>query len=310
MNESAAMPRDQLSRRLAIAYRALAWASLLLCALHAHDAVGAVVLVGPLVLAPAGYLLVLVIAAVSIGLAFASWMNGKARRAASDEASDDGSAAPVRPVRGRVVRWLVNGTAALALSVSVPVAGFECLLAAPYIAKPTGPAGDRVVVVERNVLLAGCGDVYLIPGGIGVGRKIASYSADYIAKPTGPAGDRVVVVERNVLLAGCGDVYLIPGGIGVGRKIASYSADDGYSPMGPAGDRVVVVERNVLLAGCGDVYLIPGGIGVGRKIASYSADDGYSPMGNGTYALEWRGSEPCFTAYGAPANPVGMHPAD
>lgn len=212
MNESAAMPRDQLSRRLAIACRVLAWASLLLCALYAHDAVGAVVLVGPLVLAPAGYLLVLVIAAVSIGLAFASWMIGKVRRAALN----DGSAAPVRPVRGRAVRWLANGITVLALFASILVAGFECLLAAPYIAEPTGPAGDRVVVVERNVLLAGYGDVYLVPGGFGVGRKIAGYSAD----------------------------------------------------------------------------------------------DGYSPMGNGAYALEWRGSEPHFTAHGTPANPVVMYPAD
>lgn len=212
MNESAAMPRDQLSRRLAIACRALAWASLLLCALHARDAAGAVVLAGSWVLAPAGYLLVLVIAAVSIGLAFASWMIGKAWRAAPNK----GSAAPVRPVRGRAARWLANGITVLALLTSIVVAGFECLLAAPYVAEPAGPAGDRVVVVERNVLLAGYGDVYLIPDGFGVGRKIASYSAD----------------------------------------------------------------------------------------------DGCSPMGNGTYALEWRGSEPHFTAYGSPANPVVMYPVD
>lgn len=212
MNESAATARGRLSHRLAIACRALAWASLLLCAPPAHDAAGAVVLVGPLVLAPAGYLLVLVIAAVSIGLAFASWMIGGARRAASD----DGSAAPVRPVRGRAVRWLANGITVLALSASILVAGFECLLTAAYIADPASPAGDRAVVVERNVLLAGYGDVYLVSGGFGVGRKIASYSAD----------------------------------------------------------------------------------------------DGYSPMGNGTYALEWRGSEPHFTAYGTPANPVVMYPAD
>ena len=172
----------------------------------------AVVLVGPLVLAPAGYLLVLVIAAVSIGLAFASWMIGKARRAAPNE----GSAVPVCPARGRAVRWLANGITVLVLFASILVAGFECLLAAAYIADPTGPAGDRAVVVERNVLLAGYGDVYLIPGGFGVGRKIAGYSAD----------------------------------------------------------------------------------------------DGYSPMGNGTYALEWRGSEPHFTAYGTPANPVVMYPVD
>ena len=87
---------------------------------------------------------------------------------------------------------------------------------------------------------------------------------------------------------------------------AAYIAD----PASPAGDRAVVVERNVLLAGYGDVYLVSGGFGVGRKIASYSADDGYSPMDNGTYALEWRGSEPHFTAYGTPANPVVMYPAD
>nr|WP_187231584.1 hypothetical protein [Collinsella sp. BA40] len=49
---------------------------------------------------------------------------------------------------------------------------------------------------------------------------------------------------------------------------------------------------------------------MGCKIASYSADDGYSPMGNGTYALEWDGSDPCFTALGTPANPVRMYPAD
>ena len=166
------------------ACRALAWASLLLCALHAHDAVGAVVLVGSLVLAPAGYLLVMAIAAVSIGLAFASWMIGKVWRAAPNK----GSAAPVRPVRGRAVRWLANGITVLALSASILMAGFECLLAAPYIAEPTGPAGDRVVVVERNVLLAGYGDVYLIPGGFGVGRRIAATAPTMVTAPwaTGP----------------------------------------------------------------------------------------------------------------------------
>ena len=189
MNESAAMRRDQLFRRLAIACRALAWASLLLCALHARDAAGAVVLAGPLVLAPAGYLLVLVIAAVSIGLAFASWMIGKARRAAPNE----GSAASVRPVRGRAVRWLANGITVLALSASILMAGFECLLAVPYIAEPTGPAGDRVVVVERNVLLAGYGDVYLVPGGsASAGRSRATVrmtvTAPWTTGPTRSSG--------------------------------------------------------------------------------------------------------------------------
>ena len=167
----------------------------------------AVLLVGPLVLAPAGYELSLLFACASVFLSVASWMT---RRSGGDSAKG-----PVTDGK-RAVRWLANGITVLALSASILVAGFECLLAVPYIAEPTGPAGDRVVVVERNVLLAGYGDVYLVSGGFGVGRKIASYSAD----------------------------------------------------------------------------------------------DGYSPMDNGTYALEWRGSEPHFTAYGTPANPVVMYPAD
>lgn len=199
--------RGLRARRLTCAYRVCALISLLLVTPLFHDVATVVLLVGPLVLAPAGYELSLLLAFVSVTLAAASWM---ARRFGGDSAT----VASTNEKRG--VRWLANGITVLALSVSILVAGFECLLAAPYIAEPTGPAGDRVVVVERNVLLAGYGDVYLVPGGFGVGRKIAGYSAD----------------------------------------------------------------------------------------------DGYSPMGNGTYALEWRGSDPRFTAYGTPANPVGMHPAE
>ena len=149
----------------------------------------------------------LLFACASVFLSVASWMT---RRSGGDSAKG-----PVTDGK-RAVRWLANGITVLVLFASILVAGFECLLTAAYIADPASPAGDRAVVVERNVLLAGYGDVYLVSGGFGVGRKIASYSAD----------------------------------------------------------------------------------------------DGYSPMDNGTYALEWRGSEPHFTAYGTPANPVVMHPAD
>ena len=114
-------------------------------------------------------------------------------------------------------------------------------------------------------------------------------------RPMAANGITVLTLSASILVAGFECLLAVP-----------YIAE----PTGPAGDRVVVVERNVLLAGYGDVYLVSGGFGVGRKIASYSADDGYSPMDNGTYALEWRGSEPHFTAYGTPANPVVMHPAD
>ena len=195
------------ARRLTFARRVCVLVSPLLITPPFHGVAAAVLLVGPLVLAPAGYELSLLFACASVFLSVASWMT---RRSGGDSAKG-----PVTDGK-RAVRWLANGITVLALSASILVAGFECLLAVPCIAEPTGPAGDRVVVVERNVLLAGYGDVYLVSGGFGVGRKIASYSAD----------------------------------------------------------------------------------------------DGYSPMDNGTYALEWRGSEPHFTAYGTPANPVVMHPAD
>ncbi len=207
MNRFTDASRDLLARRLTCACRGCALVSFLLITPPFHGVATAVLLVGPFALAPVGCELSLLFAFVSVTLAAASWMT---RRSGGDSAKG-----PVTDGK-RAVRWLANGITVLVLSTSILVAGFECLLAAPYIAEPTGPAGDRVVVVERNVLLAGYGDVYLIPGGFGVGRKIAGYSAD----------------------------------------------------------------------------------------------DGYSPMGNGTYALEWRGSEPHFTAYGTPANPVVMYPAD
>ncbi len=211
MDEDAIVSRSRIAHRLAFACKVAAMASLLACAPPLRGMAGAVILVGPLALAPAGYLTALFLAAISIGLALASRV---ARPRGT--ASVGGAALSAETPGGRLVRWLANGAACVALLASVSIAGFECLLAAPYVADPVGPAGDRVVVVERNVLLAGHGDVYLVSSGCGLGRKIASYSAD----------------------------------------------------------------------------------------------DGYSPMGNGTYVLEWDGSDPCFTALGTPANPVRMYPAD
>lgn len=199
--------RDLRARRLTCACRVCALMSLLLATPPFRGAATAVLLVGPLVLAPAGYELSLLFAFASVALAAVSWI---VRRFEGDSA--------MRASTGekRDVRWFANGITIFVLSASVLVAGFECLLTEPYVAEPVSPTGDRVVLVERNVLLAGHGDVFLVPRGFGMGRKIASYSAD----------------------------------------------------------------------------------------------DGYSPITNGTYTVEWRGSEPCFTAYGTPANPVGMYPAD
>lgn len=157
------------ARRLTFARRVCVLVSLLLITPPFHGVAAAVLLVGPLVLAPAGYELSLLFACASVFLSVASWMT---RRSGGDSAKG-----PVTDGK-RAVRWLANGITVLVLFASILVAGFECLLTAAYIADPASPAGDRAVVVERNVLLAGYGDVYLVSGGFGVGRKIASYSAD------------------------------------------------------------------------------------------------------------------------------------
>lgn len=176
---AAASRTSPRARRLTCACRVCALVSLLLIMPPFHGVATAVLLVGPLVLAPAGYELSLLLTCVSAFFAVASWMT---RRSGGDSAK--GPAADGK----LTARWLASGITIIALLMSIAVSGFECLLAAPYIAEPTGPAGDRVVVVERNVLLAGYGDVYLIPGGFGVGRKIAGYSADdgYSPWATGP----------------------------------------------------------------------------------------------------------------------------
>lgn len=77
-----------------------------------------------------------------------------------------------------MLRWVANALMACALVSAFAVSGFRCLLDVPYITDPASPAGDRVVVVERNVLLSGSGAVYLVSNGFGFGREIARYGAD------------------------------------------------------------------------------------------------------------------------------------
>ena len=72
----------------------------------------------------------------------------------------------------------MNGIAAFAIVAAFATAGLFCLISEPYVADPPSYAGDRVVVVERNVFLAGNGAVYLVPHGLGLGFEIARYSAD------------------------------------------------------------------------------------------------------------------------------------
>lgn len=74
---------------------------------------------------------------------------------------------------------------ACALAAVLAASGFRCLLDVPYVADPASPAGDRVVVVERNVLLSGNGTVYLVPNGFGFGIEVARYGADDGYSPMG-----------------------------------------------------------------------------------------------------------------------------
>ena len=113
------------ARRLTFARRVCVLVSLLLITPPFHGVAAAVLLVGPLVLAPAGYELSLLFACASVFLSVASWMT---RRSGGDSAKG-----PVTDGK-RAVRWLANGITVLALSASILVAGFECLLAVPYIA--------------------------------------------------------------------------------------------------------------------------------------------------------------------------------
>lgn len=71
------------ARRLTFARRVCVLVSLLLITPPFHGVAAAVLLVGPLVLAPAGYELSLLFACASVFLSVASWM---ARRAGGDSA--------------------------------------------------------------------------------------------------------------------------------------------------------------------------------------------------------------------------------
>lgn len=183
-----------------------------LCTPPLEKMANAVFMAGPVVVAPAGYTLALLLASAAIALMIAAFIMRRntsriARPArgsiedgvASCKAHGDPVASPcqselddaarhkpnktpVGPARqsgiGCGMRWLGNGIAAFAIVAAFATAGLFCLISEPYVADPPSYAGDRVVVVERNVFLAGNGAVYLVPHGLGLGFEIARYSAD------------------------------------------------------------------------------------------------------------------------------------
>ena len=143
----------------------------------------AVFMAGPVVVAPAGYTLALLLASAAIALMIAAFiMRRNTSRIArpargsiedgvasckahgdlvaspcqselDDAARHKPNETPVGPARqsgiGCGMRWLGNGIAAFAIVAAFATAGLFCLISEPYVADPPSYAGDRVVVVER-----------------------------------------------------------------------------------------------------------------------------------------------------------------
>ncbi len=162
-----------------------------LCMPPFEEAANTVFMIGPAVIAPAGYTLALLLAslaAVLMAVAFlvrrstskaASPACGDAESAGDSREDDSRNAVPRRRKGlGRAVRRAGNGLATCAIVVTIAIAGLFCLISEPHAADPPSNAGDRIVVVERNVLLSGYGTVYFVPYGTGCGYEIARYSAD------------------------------------------------------------------------------------------------------------------------------------
>lgn len=185
---------------LSIAGWAMAAFSLVLCTPPFEGLADSVFLIGSVAIAPAGYAVAGLLACAAIALRVAGAVASRCARArlrahtdARTLARADACAAAHRGVDSeaaggkgrRAVRWVANGLMACALAAVLAVSGFRCLLDVPYVADPASPAGDRVVVVERNVLLNGNGTVYLVPNGFGFGIEVARYGADDGYSPMG-----------------------------------------------------------------------------------------------------------------------------
>ncbi len=183
---------------LSIAGWVMAAFSLVLCTPPFEGLGDSVFLVGPIAIAPAGYAVAGLLACAAIALRVAGAVARRCARArlrsrADARACADACAAAHRGVDSeaaggkgkRAVRWVANGLMACALAAVLAVSGFRCLLDVSYVADPASPAGDRVVVVERNVLLSGNGTVYLVPNGFGFGIEVARYGADDGYSPMG-----------------------------------------------------------------------------------------------------------------------------
>ena len=175
--------------------------SLALCTPPFEKAANTVLMIGPLVIAPAEYSLAPMLASAAVTLVIGACAarrrsagttpcardkteSATARRkthreptapavhrdefdrAIHREAHDKLAASARKEGLSRTARWIGNGLAACAIAAALATSGLFCLISKPYTADPPSYAGDRVVVVERNVLLSGYGTVYYVCRGI------------------------------------------------------------------------------------------------------------------------------------------------
>lgn len=152
---------------LSIAGRTTAVLAFAPCTPPFEQVANSVFLLGSFVIAPAGYAFAAMLACTAIALSVTSAVVCASTRIVVAENR-----------RRHAARWIANGLMACILAAALTISGLQCLLDAPYVADPPSPTGDRIVVVERNVLLSGNGAVYLVPNGFGPGIEIARYGAD------------------------------------------------------------------------------------------------------------------------------------
>ncbi len=173
---------------LSVAGWAMAVFALALCTPPFEEVAESVFLVGSIAIAPVGSVFSVLLACTAVAFCVAGTVvRARFRHRCQSFACTCGAAqgGSAEGGRRRAIRWIANGFMVGVLAVVFFVSGIRCLLNVSYVADPPSPAGDRVVVVERNVLLSGNGTVYFVSDGFGFGVEIARYGADDGYSPMG-----------------------------------------------------------------------------------------------------------------------------
>lgn len=100
------------------------------------------------------------------------------RRSGARRSGDDGGGASA--ARSAVLlSWPMTVLLALTGTGAALGAAGDHVFGASYVTLvPVGPQGCRVIVRETSFPFVGSGDVYAVPGGTGVGRRISHYVSD------------------------------------------------------------------------------------------------------------------------------------